>query len=143
LLNTEYLVDDICKLVRTSTGKIEAGKGEHDDCLMSYLIAIYIYYTGDNLEYFGINKEEHPIIGVIEPEYDSHVQERDTMAGFFNVEKVTFETIQRDSLIETEQYLKYAVTNKRYQSPGVKPDNDPFDNNVNISPFFFDQINNW
>mgnify|MGYP002858690064 CR=1 FL=1 len=61
LLNTEYLVDDICKLVRTATGKVEAEKGSHDDNLMSYLLAIYIYHTGDNLEYFGVDKRADPL----------------------------------------------------------------------------------
>ena len=37
LLTTSYLVDDICKLVRTSTGRIEAAPNAHDDSLFSYL----------------------------------------------------------------------------------------------------------
>lgn len=66
ILNTEYLVDDICKLIRKPTGRIEALQGEHDDSLFAYLHTIYIYYTGDNLETFGIIKQAHPIYGSIE-----------------------------------------------------------------------------
>ena len=61
LLNTEYLVNDICKLVRTATGKVEAEKGFHDDSLMSYLLALYIYHTGDNLAFFGVDQRANPL----------------------------------------------------------------------------------
>jgi len=72
LLNTEYLVDDICKLVRTATGKVEAEKGSHDDNLMSYLLALYIYHTGDNLEYFGVNRDADPLKHSEEYQPDVH-----------------------------------------------------------------------
>ena len=68
LLTTEYLVDDLCKLVRTSTGRIEAAKGEHDDCVMSYLHCLYIYYNSDNLQLWGIDKLDHPVWGAIQVE---------------------------------------------------------------------------
>ena len=89
ILNTEYLVDDICKLVRKSTGRIEAVQGEHDDSLFSYLHAIYLYYTGDNLEHFGIIKTEHPILGKIELDAEKNLAEKDVMSGFFSTEQAT------------------------------------------------------
>lgn len=96
VLNTEYLVDDICKLVRTSTGRIEAVKGEHDDCLMSWLHTIYIYHTGDNLHTFGIIKpSDHPLFGNVDPDAD----------------KVYDEIIQQTSSIEetSQSWNEYAM----------------------------------
>lgn len=50
---TKNIIEDISGLVRTSSGKIEAGPGGHDDSVMSYLIALYVYYHGNNLASFG------------------------------------------------------------------------------------------
>ncbi len=52
----QKLTDDICRLIRTNTGRIEAGPGFHDDNVMSYLIAMYVYYNGNNLAAFGYIK---------------------------------------------------------------------------------------
>ena len=53
---TKNIIRDLSRLVRTSSGKIEAGPGFHDDSIMSYLIALYVYYHGNNLAVFGIIK---------------------------------------------------------------------------------------
>lgn len=53
---THNIIRDISRLVRTSSGKIEAGSGFHDDSIMSYLIGMYVYYHGNNLPAFGIIK---------------------------------------------------------------------------------------
>lgn len=50
---TQNITRDLSRLVRTSSGKIEAGSGFHDDSVMSYLIALYVFYHGNNLELFG------------------------------------------------------------------------------------------
>ena len=50
---TKNIIEDLSGLVRTSSGKIEAGAGGHDDSIMSYLIALYVYYHGNNLSAFG------------------------------------------------------------------------------------------
>lgn len=50
----ELLINDIMTLVRFPTGKIAASPGEHDDNIMSYLIAMYIAIYGNNLPRFGI-----------------------------------------------------------------------------------------
>ena len=56
ILIGEYIVDDICGLIRKTNGRVEAGPGKHDDNIMSYLIGLYIYYNADYsfLESFGI-----------------------------------------------------------------------------------------
>lgn len=50
------VIRDLSRLIRTASGKIAAGPGFHDDSIMSYLIALYVYYHGNNLSVFGINK---------------------------------------------------------------------------------------
>lgn len=56
LLTSKYVVEDICKLVITKTGKIAADKGEHDDIIMAYLHCIYVLHYGKDLSRFGIDK---------------------------------------------------------------------------------------
>lgn len=53
---THNIIRDLSRLVRTSSGKVEAGNGFHDDSIMSYLICLYVYYHGNNLISFGIIK---------------------------------------------------------------------------------------
>jgi hypothetical protein len=146
LLNTEYLVDDICKLVRTSTGKIEAVKGEHDDNLFSYLHAIYIYYTGDNLEIFGIIKSDHPIIGPIEADLTSKIIEKDSMSDYFSTEVITYNQIIIQDRIRMEEEIKYLVDNNpnvydSIYSEHKKANNQSEDDIIDLSPHFFDLIN--
>jgi len=142
ILNTEYLVDDICKLVRTSTGRIEATKGEHDDCLFSYLHTIYIWYTGDNLPLFGIDIKEHPILGELENVDGTLVEKTDL--SYFSTEGVTFEQIVIQDTIELEFKIKELVSidptihdevYSHYNPQGV------FTDNVNLGTHFFDEIN--
>lgn len=54
----EYVIRDLSRLIRKPNGKIEAGPGFHDDAVMSYLMCLYIWYHGNNLSMFGINKGE-------------------------------------------------------------------------------------
>ena len=60
---THNITRDLSRLVMLPSGKIVAGTGQdengeefHDDSIMSYLIALYVYYHGNNLEIFGITK---------------------------------------------------------------------------------------
>lgn len=58
---TKNISDDISRLIRKPNGRIEAISGFHDDNVMSYLIAMYVYYHGNNLEFFGLRKGSQPI----------------------------------------------------------------------------------
>jgi len=70
-LTSHYVIDDILKLVRKN-GKVQAAAGEHDDSIMSYLIALYVYTYGKNLNRWGIVK------GMKEPGFDGDkAQEED------------------------------------------------------------------
>ena len=58
------LIDDLNNLIQKPNGKIEAASGEHDDVVMSYLIALYVYYHGTRLSRYGIIKGVKPNDGV-------------------------------------------------------------------------------
>jgi len=53
---THNVIRDLSRLIRKPTGRVEAGPGFHDDSIMSYLMALYVYYHGNNLIAFGIVK---------------------------------------------------------------------------------------
>lgn len=55
---SKKIIEDISGLIRTSSGKIEARPGGHDDSIMSYLIALYVYYHGNNLATFGFYRTD-------------------------------------------------------------------------------------
>ena len=55
-LCTEYVAKDTLGLIKKPTGRIEAGKGEHDDCIMAKLIGHFVYNNAKNLEEYGIVK---------------------------------------------------------------------------------------
>lgn len=50
------LIDDLNNLIQKASGKIEAAQGEHDDVVMAYLIALFVYYHGSKLSRYGITK---------------------------------------------------------------------------------------
>lgn len=54
------LIKELLQLVRTKTGRIEAGPGFHDDAVMAYLMCLYVYYHGNNLHRYGFVKGDIP-----------------------------------------------------------------------------------
>ena len=63
---TKNVTGDLLNLVKNKRGKIEAASGRHDDSIMSYLIALYVYYHGKNLLHFGYVKGANEIIAGIQ-----------------------------------------------------------------------------
>ena len=59
LINTQYVVEDVKNLIKKND-KIQAAPKKHDDSVMSWLIAMYIYYHGDKLERYGFVKGSLP-----------------------------------------------------------------------------------
>lgn len=53
---TRNIISDLNSLVRTPSGKIQAVSGAHDDSIMSYLIALFTYTFGSNLQRYGFTK---------------------------------------------------------------------------------------
>jgi hypothetical protein len=47
------IIGDLLHLIKNKRGKIEAISGQHDDSIMSYMIALYVLYHGNNLERYG------------------------------------------------------------------------------------------
>lgn len=59
IVRSKYVVDDISKLV-VKNNKIQADVGEHDDSVMSWLLALYVYYYGTKLERYGFTPNSIP-----------------------------------------------------------------------------------
>ena len=70
ILVTQNLVTDIKNLVLYNN-KIQAASGKHDDCVMSWCLAMYTYYFGEKLERFGFKKGELPDDMIQSEEFDS------------------------------------------------------------------------
>ena len=147
IIDTENLVDDICKLVRTKTGRIEALKGEHDDSLFSWLHALYIYSYGDNLAAFGINKVENPVIGRIESKSEQEKLD-DVFGGFFSTKesKIEYDDYAMQDAARMENEIKELVSTLSFVHDDVYSNmksqgDNPYDGTVDIGTFFFDSIN--
>lgn len=142
LLTGQYLVDDICKLVRTSTGRIEAASGEHDDSLFSYLHAIYLYYTGDNLELFGIDTN---IMNPLESKYSHYEDDDYDENGFFSTKDVSYDEICINQIIDHEENTKFLMskfdfyTDPYYET--LRRNKGLVDYETRIPPSFFDLVN--
>lgn len=142
LLNTEYLVNDICKLVRKN-GKVQAVSGEHDDSLFSYLHCMYVYFTGDNLHSFGIIKTaESPEIGLTEGSY-KFTSNRDNISLNMLADKPkTFNEYAMADAARLEEKIKTMVNTLPFVEDSVYHRNTTDDNDNNSIPlYFFDQIN--
>lgn len=87
---SEYVVDDISALIRTSSGKIEAAPGQHDDNIMAYLFGPYIKFNSNNLVDFGIDVHN------IDPDEESYM-------GNIRMKETSKEN---RPLTEEEQYMK-------------------------------------
>ena len=58
ILLTQYLVEDVCGLIRKPNGRVEAGPNNHDDNIMSYLIGMFVYLFApyEKLAQYGIHR---------------------------------------------------------------------------------------
>ena len=83
LLLTKYLVKDVCGLIRKPNGRVEAGEKEHDDNIMSYLMALFIYYNApyEKLEEYGIHRGASDSFGIEEDMADYDDQGKLTQEG--------------------------------------------------------------
>ena len=70
ILYSKNLIEDIKNLI-LKNGKIEAAPRKHDDCVMSWCIAMYAYYFGEKLERYGFKKGELPDDLIENEEYDT------------------------------------------------------------------------
>jgi len=70
ILRSENLVEDIKNLV-IKNDIIKAAADKHDDCVMSWCIAMYAYYFGEKLERYGFHKGELPDDMVLDEEFEN------------------------------------------------------------------------
>ena len=111
-ITSHFIIDDILKLVRKN-GKVQAAQGEHDDSIMSYLIALYVYTYGKNLNRWGI------IQGMKEPgseNDDGNAQEEDAyqyMLDNLSEEDMMFFQAQ---MMATKSSNSYDIANRKEMS---------------------------
>lgn len=124
---TKNVITDISGLIRTSSGKIEARPGGHDDSIMSYLMAMYVYYHGNNLAAFGFFRTDI---------YDGSEQNEGLNRTHISMEELIpadeLNAFQRNSEMEKElnyeDMLKEAIQKSREdtvrysQSKAIKTD---------------------
>ena len=162
-LTSHFVIDDILKLVRKN-GKVQAAAGEHDDSIMSYLIALYVYTYGKNLNRWGIVK------GMKEPGFEdgdnsqeedaiqyamNNLSEEDMM--FFQAQLMasqaasTYEQNMRKEIMEynrqSEKIDKAINATTRVEDVEREDFNYDYDKReTNSSPFVldeFDDLNDW
>ena len=157
---THNITRDITRLVRTKAGRIEAGTGFHDDSVMSYLIGLYVYYHGNNLELFGIYKgaqdEELNNSGLKHPEeIDPNFVDKKIID---DAKTVREKEILTEKEMNWDQMMKDAIaksqeeTYRLYKSGNIQNsiyDNstdaavDSYDGGGDIPLDFFDELNHF
>lgn len=145
-LTTENLVSDICALIRWPSGKIAADQGEHDDCLMSYLHALYVYFVGDNLPFFGIFKEEHPIDKFKHHVVPAEKISPDEMAKALDKQDPfvipTYDEVMKMAMAERESNLATLSSHFSFIDDPISNSRvDLMSDSVSIGAHFFDEIN--
>lgn len=110
---TANVTRDLSRLIKKPSGKIEAGEGFHDDSIMSYLIALYIFYHGNNLIVFGIHKgakvEDLDNSGLKRPEeIDPTLVDPKLIAAAKRQEELekqpTWEELMRKAMLESQKH---------------------------------------
>lgn len=95
---------DISYLVRTTSGKIEAAEGKHDDSIMSYLIAMYVFYHGNNLPMFGFIRGSEEI----ENQNQGMTHEEFEVRAKTVLPKDVVESVSRNMRMEEQTENEYA-----------------------------------
>ena len=149
---TQNITRDISGLVRLNSGKIAAGPTSHDDSIMSYLIGLYVYYHGNNLEAFGIEK------GVMNPDEMNKgfkTYSQDEMNEILPSEEAAaiaksqealkfmdYEAIMREAIAKAQNETKRMVSNKAVQiNSDYIPMANPLEDDGQIDLDFFDSLN--
>jgi hypothetical protein len=151
---TKNIITDISRLVRTKSGKIEAGPGFHDDSIMSYLIAMYVYYHGNNLAMFGFIKGSQEIenqnkgldyrdikYSKIIPDADIRIMEEQEKVR----EENDYAKMMREALIKSQNesaaLARSGLVHNELISNTPEGFIDDFDDGGTMDMDFFDEIN--
>lgn len=158
---TKNIIRDLTRLVKTPSGAIKAGNGVdeegeefHDDSIMSYLIALYVYYHGNNLEVFGIYKglqdtdemnkglkradEIDP--SLVRPELIEAVRKKEELEEM-SWAKMMEEAIQQSQKQSYQLHKSGMVNNEIYVNTPDNVIDDINDDNGGIPLDFFDSLN--
>ena len=149
---TRNIIHDLSGLVIVRGNKIAAGPGFHDDSIMSYLIALYVYYYGNNLAAFGFEKykpdenkfhqglprySEERLKNVLpEKEADAVVKRQKAEA------ELDYESILRDAIAKSQEENKRLAQSHLNVHTGIDEDSSGFvpdDDIVDLS--IFDTLN--
>ena len=153
---TKNIIRDICRLIKTSSGRIEAAPGFHDDSIMSYLIAMYVFYHGNNLPMFGFVKGSQEIkdqnTGMTRPEdLNSSLLDDDTKHIIqTQLEKEQnqpddFQRMMREAILQSQSESMKLVKAGLVHNTVIEntPDYmiDEYDSSGTVDLSFFDEIN--
>ena len=119
---------------------------------MSYLIAIYTFYTGDNLAYFGIYRDENPIYKLVEDgvrpeEAEDKINDVDVVRGINNkyndqsYNSIAMMSIASDEIRTKELVNRFNFVHDDTYSRMRDKYGELQDRMVSIPASFFDQIN--
>lgn len=150
------LTDDICRLVKTKTGRIEAGPGFHDDNVMSYLVAMYVFYHGNNLPAFGfikgqtIDEESRPVMtykdlspGVL-PNEVIDVLEKQEQTRIENDYEAIYREAVKKSQMESMALYQHGLSDNYVLSKTREDQIEPLGYETSESDLdLFDELNNW
>lgn len=155
---TQNIVRDLSRLVMKPSGKIEAQTGFHDDSIMSYLIALYVYYHGNNLELFGFVRGDDvkvdPTKGLQRPDdiYSKNLSKDTAKMIHATMEreqvKDDYEDLLRSALIESQKetaqlYSKNLVSSDVLENTPDYVIDDYEENTGSLDLGLFDQLNNF
>ena len=149
---TKNLVNDICDLVKRPSGKIEAVSGKHDDCVMSYLIALYVYYHGNNLPMFGFEKGSQEIdnqnqgLKTIDDVSDAEdilpLDVVNALKAQKAAENDSYDDLFRQALRQSQSYDKTVGNSKAVSIENIKNPTDDFMDDEEVIPMdFFRDLN--
>jgi hypothetical protein len=148
---------DITKLVMKGT-KIQAAVGFHDDSIMSYLIGMYVYYYGNNLEVFGFSKEdilyqqEERNTGMLRPEEIDYSALPESVIDTVRLEverqsKPSYEDIYRETLMREQEKTRALHKKGLIDNAGLdntlEPDKDAFFDFGSQNMDAFDELNGY
>lgn len=107
----ENIISDLGKLVKLPSGKVAAVGDNHDDSIMSYLIGLYVWYHGNNLHTFGIEKGSTEIADQNEGMYIPDISVLSGILGEDDLNKILnqknpeedYKNLVRKTLLKSQQ----------------------------------------
>lgn len=149
---------DISKLVMKG-GKIQAAAGFHDDNIMSYLIAMYVLFYGNNLNVFGFDPGDilataEKNTGMVAPDLSNLDKDTvpDSIESFVDKEKErhssrSYEDILRNAIMQNQQRTmqlsrKGLIQSNLYENTPKQNGDDAFYDEENVDNLsFLDELN--